>query len=106
MAYAAPLALVVARVASLEAAPADLKRDDGESAFVPAGLGPTGDQVNAFIKIAGKVKPDIPSSSSSGPRTSSTRSCPPAGARFSSRAVSLPAPRAQLTAGMSTPHNF
>ena len=56
----APLALVEAHVASLEAASADLLHDDDDdAAFVFAGLRLTGDELFAFIKnvkIAGKVK--------------------------------------------------
>ena len=59
-AYEAPLALVDARVAALEAASVGHLRDDDEATFVSAGLRLTGEQVNAFIlnlKVAGKVQP-------------------------------------------------
>ena len=57
----APLALVGARVALLEEAPADLQHDDGEAVFVSAGLRLTSDGLSAYIKnvkIAGLISSD------------------------------------------------
>ena len=59
MAFEAPFALVDARVTLLEAAPTDLRHDDGQAAFAFADNRLVGDTLHCFaknVKIAGKVK--------------------------------------------------